>query len=310
MNNPSATTDRVGWSGDLLNIDTYLARIGLAAELPPTFDTLRAMQRAHVTSIPWENLDVVLGRPILLDIASLEAKLVRGRRGGYCYEHTELFAAALERMGFGVRGLTARVVMGTDRLRPEGHALLRVETAETALDGRVWLCDVGFGGSPQAPIELGDGAEVTEGGWRFRLTRRTTPAGTKAWVLSQHHAGGWLDLHVFTLEPRYPVDYAVANHYTSTHPHSPFLGRVLVQQMAPGVHHSLVGTVLTTTHPGGESQTRGLDASEIGDTLAETFGIVLDSADLAALEVRLATADAADVGGNGSGDSPNEPDAS
>src|SRR6266702_8874091 len=100
------------WDGDALDIEAYLARIGFPGERGPTVATLRALQFAHTTSIPFENLDSVLGRPVPLDLESLQDKLVRRRRGGYCYENVGLFAAALERLGFGVTALQGRVLMG------------------------------------------------------------------------------------------------------------------------------------------------------------------------------------------------------
>ncbi|SUA43176.1 Arylamine N-acetyltransferase [Nocardia africana] len=119
------------WDGAALDLPAYLARIGFTGEPAPTLDTLRALQYAHTTTIPFENIEPVLKRPVLLDLPSLQDKIVRSRRGGYCYENVGLFAAALERIGFGVTGLHGRVSMGArGEIRPATHALLRVTTAD------------------------------------------------------------------------------------------------------------------------------------------------------------------------------------
>src|SRR5262245_30890771 len=134
------TTDRSALE-IALDLDAYLARIGYTGDLTPTLKTLRGLHLAHATHIPFENLDILLGRSIELDLASLQSKLVARRRGGYCFEQNTLFAAALETVGFPVTRLGARVLMGTDHIRPRTHMLLGVTA-----DGAEWLADVGFGG--------------------------------------------------------------------------------------------------------------------------------------------------------------------
>lgn len=148
------------WNGAEIDLDAYLARIGYDGERAPTVAALRALVAAHTTSIPFENLEAVLGRPVPLDVASLQDKLVRRRRGGYCYENVGLFAAALERFGFGVTGLSGRVTMGSGGLRPATHALLRVTTDD---DDRVWIVDVGFGAGP--PRRTNSWIPAANSGW-------------------------------------------------------------------------------------------------------------------------------------------------
>jgi N-hydroxyarylamine O-acetyltransferase len=123
-----------------LDLDAYLQRIGYAGSHTPSRATLDALHLAHATHIPFENLDILLGRPIRLDLASLQAKLVAGRRGGYCFEQNRLFAAALEALGFAVTPLAARVRFGTTSILPRTHMTLQVE-----VDGSRVLADVGFG---------------------------------------------------------------------------------------------------------------------------------------------------------------------
>lgn len=277
------------WDGGLLDLDAYLARIGHTGDLSPTPETLRALHRAHVLAVPFENLEVLLGRPVLLDLPALQDKIVRGARGGYCFEHARLFAAALERLGFGVTGLSSRVGMGSDRVRPATHAVLRVETAETPETGRVWICDVGFGAGPLEPIGFADGAATADSGWSFRLERRAAPgapSGAEEWTLRERRADGgdWLELHTFTANPQYAVDWVVGSHYVSTHPRSPFVRRPVVQRTGPDVRQALHGTTWTTTvRADGSRRERKLEPHEVPKVLEDVFGIALDAEDAAAL---------------------------
>ncbi|MFI5716717.1 arylamine N-acetyltransferase [Nocardia sp. NPDC051750] len=269
------------WDGGELDLDLYLERIGYTGPRTPTLAALRALVAAHTTAIPFENLEAVLGRPVPLDLETLQDKLLRNRRGGYCYEHVTLLAAALERFGFGITGLAGRVTMGSGGLRPATHALLRVTAGD---DDRVWLVDVGFGAGPLEPYALVDSpGEFTLGEWRFRLEREVGELETEQWVLHQFAGQGWVDRYTFTLAPQYRVDYGVGNHFVATSPRSPFTQRPFVQRFLPDVHHILDGHTLTTEHPDGSSRSRELGIGELRETLAEVFDIELDDEDFAAL---------------------------
>ncbi|PXX62424.1 N-hydroxyarylamine O-acetyltransferase [Nocardia tenerifensis] len=270
------------WNGAELDLDAYLARIGFDGERAPTVETLRKLVRAHTTSIPFENLEILLDRPILLDLKSLQDKLVRRRRGGYCYEQVGLFAAALERLGFGVTGLSARVTMGaSEGVRPATHALLRVTTAD---DDRVWLCDVGFGSGPLEPYELStETGEFTAGEWRFRLEHTTDELDGDLWVLHQFGRDGWIDRYTFPMTPQYRIDFAVGNHFVSTSPRSPFTTRPYVQRFLPDVHRVIDGVTMVTDRPDGTAETRLIEPSDLPKILSEEFDIDLTDADATAL---------------------------
>ncbi|MFI7668868.1 arylamine N-acetyltransferase [Nocardia sp. NPDC049526] len=269
------------WSGAELDLDAYLARIGYTGDRTPTPATLSALVYAHTTTIPFENLESILGRPVPLDLESLQDKMIRHRRGGYCYENVGLFAAALEQLGFGVTGLSGRVTMGvSDGLRPATHALLRVTTSD---DDRVWICDVGFGSGPLAPYELVEGGEFTLGDWRFRLEHTTGELDSDLWVLHQFGRDGWIDRYTFTLNPQYRIDFAVGNHFVSTSPRSPFTARPFVQRFLPDVHHVLDNLTLITEYPNGSSETRELELAELPKILTEVFDIDLSEPDATAL---------------------------
>ncbi|MFF5720410.1 arylamine N-acetyltransferase [Streptomyces buecherae] len=288
------------WGGDRLDLDAYLARIGLAgpagdggsaggtpppapgpggrrepavagAKLATDVSTLRALHRAHVAAIPFENLEIVLGRPILLDIEALQAKLVRQRRGGYCYEQNLLFAAALERLGFSVTGLGARVRMGSDKLTAETHMLLRV-----SIDGDDWIADVGFGGEGLLePLPWVAGGQHRQGDWTFGLASEAEGV----WSLRSLHPDGWFDLYAFTSEQRHPIDYEVRNYYISTHERSPFVSRPVVQRTDPGVRHRLVGARLSLARPDGTTDEREVAPQELIEVLLSEFGVELDDTD-------------------------------
>ncbi|MBT2511145.1 arylamine N-acetyltransferase [Streptomyces sp. ISL-98] len=256
------------WSGEEIDLDAYLARIGYEGDkgdLSPTIGTLRALQRAHVASIPFENLEVALGRPVLLDPKSVQAKLVGLPRGGYCYEQNSLFAAVLERLGFQIAGRGARNRTRGSDLTPVTHGMLVV-----SVDGERWLVDTGFGYlGPVEPVPIHDGATVEQGGWTFGI--RVEEEGIH--VLRTLRAEGWIDLYAFAPQTLYPADFAVMNHYSSSHPQSKFVGQVVAQLPGPGERHALVRDQLTTLRTDGSSSRRQVPSGELGRVLEDVFGI-------------------------------------
>lgn len=247
-----------------LDLDAYLARVGYDARPRADAETLVGLHFAHTQHIPFENLDIFLGRPIRIDLEGLQAKLVRSRRGGYCFEHNTLLAAALEAIGFRVTRLAARVRWGTDRILPRTHMLLRVDVG-----GRPWLADVGFGGwGLLEPIPWRSGEVVRQHGWTYRLDEE---AGL--WVLRTFYAGEWKAMYAFTLEPQLAVDFEVANHYVSTYPESRFVRTITAQRAMPDVRLALVNRELSEFRPDSSSIRPLGDEDERIDTLARIFGL-------------------------------------
>jgi len=271
-NNDTVGEARNEWGVERLDRDAYLNRIAYKGDLTPTAETLRRLHRAHAAAIPFENLDIVLGRGVSLETDAMQEKLLRHERGGYCFEHNLLFAALLERLGFRVRRLAARVQPG--KPGPRTHMLLIVEA-----DGAQWLADVGFGAALLEPVRFGDATTVRQGGWTYRLEHREDGV----WLLRSSTSDGWSDLYGFTLEPQRPIDYVVHNHYTATHPDSPFVGQVVAITTTPEVRNTLRGRELTITRPDGSTESRELAESEFASILRRTFGIVLESNELARL---------------------------
>jgi len=244
------------------DLDAYFERIEYAGDRTPSRATLDALHLAHATHIPFENLDILLGRPIRLDLDSLQAKLVLGRRGGYCFEQNRLFAAALETLGFAVTPLAARVRFGTSSLLPRTHMLLRVDVGGVRL-----LADVGFGlYGLLLPLQLDDATESRQFDWTYRVV------GDGGQHVLQVRAGiVWTDLYAFTLEPQYAVDYELANYYTSTHPSSRFVQALIAQRVATDVRRMLRDRDYSE-HRGEIVTHRTLaDDDEVLDVLAEAF---------------------------------------
>jgi N-hydroxyarylamine O-acetyltransferase len=249
---------------EALDLDAYLSRIAHRGARDPTPATLEALHFAHATHIPFENLDILLGRPIRIDLASLQAKLVDGGRGGYCFEQNTLFAAVLRALGFDVTLLAARVRFGATRVLPRTHMVLKV-----ASDGADWLADVGFGAAgPILPVRFEAGAEAPQFAWTYRLVE---DAGQ--WVLQSFREGAWADLYAFTLEPQLPVDFEVANHYVSTHPQSRFVQTLTTQRTGSEERHILVNRELTIERPSGIERRTLADDDEVLGLLAECFGL-------------------------------------
>jgi len=224
----------------MFDLDAYLARIGLPARVTPDAEGLGRLQREHRLSIPFENLDVRLGRGIAIDGDAVFAKLVTAKRGGYCFEQNRLFMDALTALGFAVRPLLARVWLGVTDAPPLTHTLSLV-----TIDGRAWIADAGFGGSYAPVMALADGweAEAPDGAW-FRLDRHAE----HGWMLSRRGdpgstdgrgtGEGWQPQYSFHETAVFDADLALSNHWASTAPQSRFTQLTIASIVLP---HGLAG---------------------------------------------------------------------
>jgi len=250
-----------------MDLDAYFARIGWTGPLSPTLAMLRALHEAHPAAIPFESLDVLLGRPVSLAIEDITRKLVTERRGGYCYEQNTLFQHVLEAVGFTVRPLAARVRMGRVGVRPRTHMLLLVE-----IDGQPYLTDVGWGGlGLLEPLPLIADQEFRFPIVSFRLAREDNDV----WVLQGSQDAGWIDMYAFTLEAQYPADFEMANYFTSTHPDSIFRHTLTAQRVRRQERIVLRNRDLTISRPDGREQHVIASADEAKSVLSEMFGITL-----------------------------------
>ena len=259
-----------------LDLEAYLERIGYRIDRQPTFETLRSLQSAHLSHIPFENIDVALHRPVKIDLPSLQNKLVRGGRGGYCFEQNTLFASVLREMGFDLHTLEARVrPPGETETMARTHMVLRV-----FLDGESWLVDVGFGGRGSIePISF-NGDESHQTGMVYRLVQEAT----ELYVLQRRPDDDWEDLYAFGPIPALPIDYLVGNHFTSTYPDSIFRRMVTVQLIDGDVRHSLRDRFYTIRDSSGAT-VHELELAEIPPLVRSRFGLDLaDEEILAALD--------------------------
>ena len=259
-----------------LDLDAYLQRIGYAGPREPSLATLKAVHQLHPRAIAFDSLDPWLGRPVKLDLNSLEAKLVTARRGGYCYEHNTLFWAALSALGFAVSGLSARVLYSTPPgggRHPRNHMLMLVDLAEGQ-----HIADVGFGGlTLTAPLRLQAGSEQTTPHERVRLTQARNDFVLEVLTDTGAPDGGtWRPLYQFGLEDNIAPDYEMANWYMSTHPRSPFTPNLVAARALPGRRLALSNRQFTIHQQGAPSEKRNLaDSSELRRVLVEAFGITL-----------------------------------
>ena len=251
---------------DTFDLQAYLSRVGFAGTPRPDLTTLRDLHVAHLSAIPFENVDVRLGRPILLDTGHLQEKLIQRRRGGYCFEQNTLFATVLRTIGFRVTTLEARVrPPGAMAPLPRTHMVLAVEA-----DGCRWLADVGFGGDgPLHPVPFESHVPNP-----VEADHALTIESEGVHVLRIRTVDGWRDLYAFTLTPALPVDFVVANHFTSTWPASPFVNTLTIQRSTPLLRHVLRGRTYTE-RLGTEERSREVTNDEITELVTKVFGLDL-----------------------------------
>jgi N-hydroxyarylamine O-acetyltransferase len=249
-------------------LDAYFERIGWSGPRDPTLATLRGIVLAHVRAIPFENLDVLLGRPIVLAEAAIVRKLVHQRRGGYCFEQNGLLLAVLTALGYRVAPLSARVRFQRPRdfVPPRTHMFLRIE-----LDGESWLADVGVGGlSPTAPLRLDTAESQPTPHEARRIVRENQRLYHQASI-----AGEWQDVCEFTLEEMPPIDRELANWFTSAHPESHFKNRLLAARAEPdGKRVTLLNQELAHREADGRARTTAITSPEqLLAVLDEHFGL-------------------------------------
>jgi N-hydroxyarylamine O-acetyltransferase len=247
-------------------LDDYLTRIRWSGSRTPVLETLEGLLRAHMRAVPFENLDVLLGRGIRIDLDSVYAKIVDGRRGGYCFEHGTLFQAALTQIGFVPVAHAARVIM----LRRREEAPLTHMVLTVAIDGRTFVLDPGFGGhAPLVPVPL-DGEVASEGADRHRLVRRD-----QEWVLEAFIDGAFVPLWTSTLAPAEPVDFLMANHFVSTFPASPFVTGLMLRAFSSRGRVSMMNRDVTVRAIGSVERSVVADRAALRSLLAADFGFDL-----------------------------------
>ncbi len=268
-----------------LDLTAYFDRINLRCAAEPTLDVLQALVTAHIRTIPFENLDPLLGVPVDdLSPEALADKLVRRRRGGYCYEHNGLMGYVLAELGYRVRRLAGRVIWMAPPDAPlpaQTHTVLAVTFPGSQGS---YLVDVGFGGqTPTSPLRLETGSVQQTTHEPYRLEDRGDGLVLQAQVRDE-----WQALYEFTTQTRPQIDLEVGSWFVSTHPSSHFVTGLMAAAVTDDARWNLAGRHLAIHRAGGTEQIRLDDAAAVVDTLSGRFGInVADVGERSVLEARI-----------------------
>lgn len=250
-----------------MNIPAYLARIGYAGPVTPTAEVLRALHRAHMLSVPFENLDIARRRTIVVDQEACVRKIVQERRGGFCYEMNGAFAALLEAIGFKVTLLSARVARQDGSFGPEfDHLTLRVD-----LD-HPWLADVGFGDSFVEPLRLLPGIAQKDGSRIYRITEAANVLQLEKWDSGEI----WEQQYRFTLRTRRIDEFAEMCNHHQTSPDSSFTRKRLCTRATPEGRITLSDMKLVITRDGDKRERTLTSDEEWRAALRQYFDVVLD----------------------------------
>jgi len=248
-----------------VGVDAYLQRIKFVGEVRSTESTLRALHRAHLFTVPFENLDIGLGREIVCDETRILHKIVNEHRGGFCYELNGAFAALLRALGFRVTLLSARVAREDGSYGPEfDHLTLRVDLKEP------WLADVGFGECFLEPLRLESRTEQAQSGRIYRLTSMDSGFGME--VMAD---GKWKREYAFTLQPRELSEFAGMCHYHQTSPESHFTRQRICSMATPEGRVTLSDEKLIETRGASREERLLSGDKEWRARLRERFGVVL-----------------------------------
>jgi arylamine N-acetyltransferase len=269
---------------DTVDLAAYFDRIGHGGPAEPTVETVHALVAAHNQSIPFENLDPLLGIPVAdLSAAALFDKLVHRRRGGYCYEHNGLMGYVLEELGFGVERLAGRVVWMNPGgpLPAQTHHVLSVTVP--GIDGPL-LVDVGFGGQTlTSPIRLEAGPAQETRHEPYRIRERGDGCQLEAEI-----GDVWQPLYMFTTRPQPRIDLEVGSWYVSTHPHSFFVTGLTAALVTDDARWNLRGRNLAIHRARNTEKIRFDTASDVLDVLTDRFGInIAGLGDRADVEARV-----------------------
>jgi N-hydroxyarylamine O-acetyltransferase len=252
--------------GAMLDVRAYLDRIGYSGGIEATAENLRALHRAHLLTVPFENLDISVGRKIVVDEGAILKKIVELWRGGFCYELNGAFAALLRTLGFQVTLLSARVARSDGGEGPEfDHLTLRIDLEES------WLADVGFGDSFLEPLRLEEEGEQSDPAGTFRLVED----GGRWYMQKQESDGNWIAQYSFSLQPRRLEEFAGMCHVHQTSPKSSFTQKRICSRATPQGRITLSEMKLIVTSTGSRQETVIASEEERRRILEREFGIRL-----------------------------------
>jgi len=257
---------------DDLPIGPYLARIGYTGPVVPTIAVLNALQSLHNESVPYENLDIMAGVPLSLEIPDIYDKVVTRGRGGYCFELNGLFAWLLRRVGYGVTEHFARYLRDEPALPMRRHRVLLVEAV-----GETYLCDVGIGSCvPTFPLRFEPYIEQPQRTDIYRII----PDETLGHVVEEKRHGlspagdAWLPLFSFTMERQFgALDFLATSWYCESHPDSVFRRANMVSMRTPTGRKTLEGRTYKVFDGNTVAVTEAADDREFHALLQQYFGI-------------------------------------
>lgn len=249
------------WDVATLDLADYLSRVKVTAR-EPSRAALDELHEAHVRAFTFDNIDVLLGGHPGVGLDAVQQKFVGRGRGGYCFEHTVLFAAALERLGYDIERRLGRV--GDPNQAARTHCVIEVR-----LDGQRLLADPGFGMSLLRPIPMTDGATDDHGGWHYRARRLESPGRGPVWELQRFRDTGWELMHTTDELTVHPIDLLMGHHFTSTYQGSHFTRRLMLARHLDGYHLTVANGAVTRRRPGQPTEHRPLRHGELPSLLGE-----------------------------------------
>lgn len=251
-----------------MDVHEYLKRIGFEGKPDGSAESLGKLQELHLQAVPYENLDIIQGIPLSLQLEDIYAKIVERGRGGYCFELNALFGRLLRELGYGVQSYFARFWRDeTDTPPKRRHHVLRVEA-----EGIVFLCDVGVGGVvPRKPLLLQEGTEQPQGSERYRLDRDAD----FGWMVMESKKDGWSRVYSFTEEPQLAKDYLMASFWCEHAPDSVFKNNRIVAILTEDGRNSVWNEEFRLFRKDGVQVFTPASEVEDREALRTYFGIVL-----------------------------------
>ena len=209
-----------------MNTTAYLHRVGLdEGDVEFSYSFLEKLQRNHILTVPYENLDILNGIPISLDAEALFEKIVTNRRGGYCFELNGALTALLRDLGFEVHAYLARFLKNEQEIPVRRHRVVVV-----LCEGERYVCEVGIGQyAPRVPLRLCEGLEQSDGYTSYKFKKEPF----LGWVLYEKHGEEWRQYYAFTEEEQLEKDFIQPSFYCEKHPDSPFHRDVMVAIKTP-----------------------------------------------------------------------------
>jgi N-hydroxyarylamine O-acetyltransferase len=260
------------------DLDRYFRRIGYIGAVGASLETLTTLQTLHAYTIPFENLDPLMRRPVSLALPALARKFLDEERGGYCFEQNTFFQAVLRSLGFSVAGLAAVPQWNRPAsvTTPRTHMALRVDLPDAP-----YIVDVGFGGmTPTSPLKLVPDIAQETTLEQFRLA----PVGLQ-YQMQVLRGGNWLPVYLLSLQDVTPEDYEVFNWFTSTHPNAIFTNHLMAARPAADRRYGLFNNAFSIHHLNGPTEIRTIDEpDELASVLREHFRISLPEGSDAVLE--------------------------